>query len=290
MSDQSKPLYQYLQISADMIEFTKIHGNGNDFIIIDEFNKEIVPDNVKPGFAQKYCDRRFGIGGDGVLFLSKSSSADMKMRLFQPDRSEAEMCGNGIRCLVKFGLDTGYISEGTASVETMAGIMPVDVKCQGDNTWIKVNMGKPMFDKKDIPARGEGDFINVMMDGMKVSAVNTGVPHAVIFVDDLEGIDIDALALSVRYHDLFPKGTNVNFVNLAAEGHLNVRTYERGIEGETLSCGTGSVAAAVVANKLGMTGNEIKVNTLGGIINITIEGGYAFMEGSAKTVFNGTIL
>jgi diaminopimelate epimerase len=172
-----------------MIEFTKIHGNGNDFIIIDEFNKEVVPDNAKPGFAQKYCDRRFGIGGDGVLFLSRSDSADLKMRLFQPDRSEAEMCGNGIRCLVKFAIDAGYISEGSASVETMAGIMPVDVKSQGDTAWIKVNMGEPMFDKKDIPARGEGDFINVMMEGMEVSAVNTGVPHAVIFVDDLEGID-----------------------------------------------------------------------------------------------------
>lgn len=273
-----------------MIQFTKIHGNGNDFIIIDEFNKEVIPDNSKPGFALKYCDRRFGIGGDGVLFLSRSSSADIKMRLFQPDSSEAEMCGNGIRCLVKFALDAGYISESTASVETMAGIMPVDVKSQGNTAWIKVNMGKPMFDKKDIPAIGDGEFINVVMDDQIVSAVNTGVPHAVIFVDDLEGIDIDAIAPSVRYHDIFPKGANVNFVNLAAEGHLNVRTYERGIEGETLSCGTGSVAAAVIANKLGMTGNEIKVNTLGGILNITIDGGYVFMEGSAKTVFTGTIL
>jgi diaminopimelate epimerase len=288
--DQSKPLYQHLQISAHMIDFTKIHGNGNDFIIIDEFNKEVVPDNAKPGFAQKYCDRRFGIGGDGILFLSRSSSADMKMRLFQPDRSEAEMCGNGIRCLVKFALDARYISEGTASVETMAGIMAVDVKSQGDTAWVKVNMGKPMFDKKDIPARGEGEFINVMMEGMEVSAVNTGVPHAVIFVDDLEGIDLDALAPSIRYHDLFPKGANVNFVNLAAEGHLYVRTYERGIEGETFSCGTGSVAAAVIAHKLGMTGSEIKVNTLGGILNITIDRDYAFMEGSARTVFTGTIL
>ncbi|NIA03254.1 MAG: diaminopimelate epimerase, partial [Nitrospirae bacterium] len=260
------------------------------FIIIDEFNDEVVPDNAKPGFAQEYCDRRFGIGGDGVLFLSRSSSADMKMRLFQPDRSEAEMCGNGIRCLVKFAIDAGYISEGTASVETMAGILPVDVKSQGDTAWIKVNMGKPMFDRKDIPAKGDGEFINEKICDLEVSAVNTGVPHAVIFVDDLERIDIDALAPSIRYHDNFPKGTNVNFINLAAEGHLNIRTYERGIEGETLSCGTGSVAAAVVAHKLGMTGSEIKVNTLGGILNITIERGYAFMEGSAKTVFTGTIL
>lgn len=272
-----------------MIEFAKIHGNGNDFIIIDEFNKELIPEDIKPEFAQTYCDRRFGIGGDGILFLSKSSSSDMRMRLFQPDSSEAEMCGNGIRCLVKFARDAGYIADGTVSVETMAGIMPVTIHAQGDTIWITVNMGKPLFERHHIPARGDGEFINVMLEGFAVSAVNTGVPHAVIFVDDLEGIDIDTLAPPIRYHDVFPKGANVNFVNVAPEGHLNVRTYERGIEGETLSCGTGSVASAAVAHKLGLTGNEIKVNTLGGILNITIEEGYTFMAGTAKTVFTGTI-
>jgi len=272
-----------------MIQFTKLHGNGNDFIVIDEHNDLVVPDNSKPGFAEKYCNRRFGIGADGVIFLSGSSSSDIKMRLFQPDRSEAEMCGNGIRCLVKYAMDAGYISPGTAMVETMAGILPVEVKCQGNKVLVKVNMGKPLFNRKDIPMKGEGEFIDETLEDMQVSLVNTGVPHAVIFVDDLESIDIDRLARPIRYHFVFPKGTNVNFVNVTPDGILNMRTYERGIEGETLSCGTGSVAAAVIAQRLGLTGNEVTVNTLGGILNIVIENDLAFMEGTAVTVFNGTI-
>ena len=272
-----------------MIEFTKLHGNGNDFIIIDEYSSLIIPDNGKSAFAEKYCDRRFGIGADGVIFLSGSASADIRMRLFQPDRSEAEMCGNGIRCLVKYALDTGYIAPGTAIVETMAGNLPVEVKCQDNKVLVKVNMGKSLFNRKDIPMTGEGEFINETIENMQVSVVNTGVPHAVIFVDDLESVDLDRLAPPIRYNALFPKGTNVNFVNFSPDGILWVRTYERGIEAETLSCGTGSVAAAVVAHRLGLTGNEVIVNTLGGILNITIENSFAFMEGPAVTVFTGNI-
>ena len=273
-----------------MIQFTKLHGNGNDFILIDEYSGTVVADDKKADFAEKYCDRRFGIGGDGVLFISKSGSADVNMRLFQPDRSEAEMCGNGIRCLVKYALGAGHLTPGTATVETMAGIMPVDVKVQGNEVMVKVNMGKPLFDRKDIPIDGDGKFINEMIEGVQVSVINTGVPHAVIFVDDLKGVDIDVVAPPIRYHNIFPKGTNVNFVSVADEGHINLRTYERGVEGETLSCGTGSVAAVVIAHHLGLTGSEVEVNTLGGILNITLEGGYAFMEGTATTVFNGNLL
>jgi diaminopimelate epimerase len=272
-----------------MIQFTKLHGNGNDFIVIDEYNGLLVPDNSKPSFAEKYCDRRFGIGADGVIFLSVSETSDIKMRLFQPDRSEAEMCGNGIRCLVRYAMDAGYISPGTAMVETMAGVLPVEVKGQGNKVRVKVNMGKPMFDKKDIPMQGEGEFIDETLEDMQVSLVNTGVPHAVIFVDDLESVDIDRLAPPIRYNPVFPKGTNVNFVNFTPDDILNVRTYERGIEGETLSCGTGSVAAAVIAHRLGRTGNNVTINTLGGILNITIKNDLAFMEGPAVTVYNGTI-
>ena len=272
-----------------MIQFTKLHGNGNDFIVIDEYSHLVVPDNSKPGFAEKYCDRRFGIGADGVIFLSGSASSDIKMRLFQPDCSEAEMCGNGIRCLVKYAMDAGYISHGTAMVETMAGIIPIEVKGQGNNILVKVNMGKPLFDSKDIPMKGEGEFIGEILEDMQVSLVNTGVPHAVVFVDDLESVNIDRLAPPIRYNPVFPKGTNVNFVNVTPDSILNVRTYERGIEGETLSCGTGSVAAAVIAHRLGLTGNEVTINTLGGTLNVTIKNGFAFMEGPAVTVFNGTI-
>jgi diaminopimelate epimerase len=272
-----------------MIQFSKLHGNGNDFIMINEYNEPVINDDKKADFAQKYCDRRFGIGADGVLFLSRSKSTDLKMRLFQPDGSEAEMCGNGIRCLIKFALDAGYVSPGTASVETMAGILPVEVKDLGNEVWVKVNMGKPLFDSKDIPMRVKGEFIDEELENMQVSVVNTGVPHAVIFIDDLESVDIDRLAPPVRYNPVFPRGTNVNFVNVTPDGILNVRTYERGIEGETLSCGTGSVAAAVIAHRLGRTGNEVTINTLGGILNVTIENDIAFMEGPAVTVFNGTI-
>ncbi|MDF1532486.1 MAG: diaminopimelate epimerase [Methanosarcinales archaeon] len=273
-----------------MIQFTKLHGNGNDFILIDEYSQTVVADDSKADFAEKYCDRRFGIGGDGVLYISRSGPADIKMRLFQPDRSEAEMCGNGIRCLVRYALEKGYLTHGTATVETMAGILPVDVTGQGDGVLIKVNMGKPLFDRKDIPARGDGEFMNEIIEGMQVSVINTGVPHAVIFVDDLEGVDIDTIAPPIRYNTIFPKGTNVNFVHVADEGHVNIRTYERGVEGETLSCGTGSLASVVIAHHLGLTGSEVTVNTLGGILNITLEGGYAFMQGTARTVFTGNLV
>jgi diaminopimelate epimerase len=272
-----------------MIHFSKLHGNGNDFIIIDEYQTRIVPDNLKSDFARQYCDRKFGIGSDGVLFISRSDVAELKMRLFQPDGSQAEMCGNGIRCLVKYALDMDYISFGNTSVETQAGIMLVDATDHKDNVSVKVNMGKPLFNRKDIPAKGEGEFINESLEGMSVSVVNTGVPHAVIFSDDLEMLDINTIAPPIRHHNIFPKGVNVNFVCLRAKGNLDIRTFERGVEAETLSCGTGSVASAVVAHRLGITGSNVVISTLGGVLTISLVDGYAYMEGTAATVFSGTI-
>jgi len=272
-----------------MIYFDKLHGNGNDFIIIDEYHSLIVPDDLKPDFARQYCDRKFGIGSDGVLFISRSTVAELKMRLFQPDGSQAEMCGNGIRCLVKYALDKDYISFGSTSVETQAGIMLVDATDHKDNVSVKVNMGKPLFNRKDIPAKGEGEFINESLKGLSVSAVNTGVPHAVIFTDDLESVDINTIAPPIRHHSIFPKGVNVNFVCLREKDNLDIRTFERGVEAETLSCGTGSVASAVIAHRLGITGSNVVINTLGGVLTITLLDGYAYMEGTAATVFSGTI-
>jgi diaminopimelate epimerase len=193
-----------------MVQFSKLHGNGNDFIIIDEYNEQVISDDKKAEFARKYCDRRFGIGADGVLYLLRSKSADLKMRLFQPDCSEAEMCGNGIRCLAKYAMDAGYVSQSTTSVETMAGLLQIEMKDLGNEVWVKVNMGRPLFNSKDIPMKGEGDFIDETLENMQVSVVNTGVPHAVIFVDNLESVDIDRLAPPIRYNPVFTKGTNVN--------------------------------------------------------------------------------
>jgi diaminopimelate epimerase len=255
--------------------------------LIDEFKGEVIPSGKKPAFAAKYCDRRFGIGADGVLYLGVSKKADIKMRIFNSDGTEAEMCGNGIRCLVKYALDKGYIKE-NATVETLADILSIRSRVD-DKTWITVNMGKPDFMREKIPAKGTGEFLQVSMHGYNVSAVNTGVPHAVIFVDSLDKSELMLAAPKIRYDPVFPKGTNVNFVRLDSNNEITVRTYERGVEDETSSCGTGSVACAAVAHRLGKTGKKVRVNTKGGELMISLTDKAAFMEGPAERVFDGII-
>jgi diaminopimelate epimerase len=269
-----------------MIQFTKLQGNGNDFILIDEYNNEIISANQKPAFAVKYCDRRYGIGADGVLYLGRSKEANIKMRIFNSDGTEAEMCGNGVRCLVKYALDEGYIT-GTATVETNAGLLQITSR-KDDRTRITVNMGKPDFSREKIPAYGSGDFIIQNLHGFEISAVNTGVPHAIVLVDSLD-FDIRGIAQKIRHDPAFPMGINVNFVRVNSEKEITIRTYERGVEDETYSCGTGSVASAAITHRLGKTGNKVKVNTKGGELNITLTDKTAFMEGSADRVFEGII-
>lgn len=267
------------------LTFTKLHGNGNDFILVDEMARPLVAEKDKKRFAIACCHRHYGIGSDGILFLSGSIRADLGMRLIQPDGSEAEMCGNGIRCLAKYAWDRGYVGE-QFDVETLAGIIPVQVREGEGSFWAKVNMGQPRFDRPSIPACGSGELLEERMGDYAVSAVNTGVPHAVVIVDDLD-LDIMMLAPSIRHSSLFLEGANVNFVKLGRS--LEIRTYERGVEGETLSCGTGSVAAASVARRLGLAGDEVVVQTRGGPLIISFEGQTAFMEGPAVTVFSGEL-
>ncbi|MDI9633310.1 MAG: diaminopimelate epimerase [Methanolinea sp.] len=268
------------------IHFVKLHGNGNDFILIDEYEGIVIPDDMKAEFAEIYCHRRFGIGGDGVLYLSRGKEADLGMRILQPDRSEAEMCGNGIRCLVKHAYDTGYIRK-ECTVETLAGTIPVKCGYRDDTFYANIRMPDPSFERPRIPATGEGEY-REEIGGFTVYAVNTGVPHAVVFVEDLDGIDVQKLAPPIRYHQTFPRGANVNFVAQTGENALRVRTYERGVEGETLSCGTGATAAAAVAHHIGRTGNRVEVETEGGPLTILL-GGETWMEGPATTVFSGKI-
>ena len=263
-----------------MIEFTKLHGNGNDFILIDEMDNTQILDDKKPEFAVKYCNRRFGIGADGVLFISKSKKADIKMRLFQEDASEPEMCGNGIRCLVKYAFDKGYIdlNSNNISVETLAGILMVSLQKKEEELWIKVNMEKPF------------NYNKYNLHGFEVYSLNTGVPHTVIFVEDFK-FNIMDIAPKIRYDSTFEQynGTNVNFAKVISKEKIEIRTYERGVEAETLSCGTGSVAAAFVAHMLGKVNSKSIIKTKGGILNISIENDIAFMEGTATTVFRGAI-
>jgi diaminopimelate epimerase len=265
--------------------FTKLHGNGNDFILIDEMHQELVPEASKGRFAIRCCRRNFGIGGDGVLFLRGSSRADLGMRLFQPDGSEAEMCGNGIRCLAKYAFESGYVNQ-NFDVETLAGIIPVQVREMDNCFWAKVDMGVPKFDRPSIPAVGQGEFIMEQVEDLQVSAVNTGVPHAVIFVEDLD-IPIGEIAPLIRHSSIFPEGANVNFVR--AGEPFEVRTFERGVEGETFSCGTGAVASAAVAHRLGLIEDEVLVETRGGPVIVYFEGDRAFMEGPAVTVYMGEL-
>ncbi len=267
------------------LAFIKLHGNGNDFILIDEMRQELISEAAKGRLAVRCCRRNFGIGADGVLFLVSSTRADLGMRLFQPDGSEAEMCGNGIRCLAKYAWETGYVGQFFA-VETLAGIITVQVREMDSCFWAKVDMGIPRFDRPSIPACGFGEFIMEQLDGLQISAVNTGVPHAVIFVDDLE-FAIEEIAPQIRHSSIFPEGANVNFVKLGQP--FEIRTFERGVEGETFSCGTGAAASACVARKLGLVGDEVQVETKGGPLIITFEEGRIFMEGPAVTVYMGEL-
>lgn len=268
------------------LHFTKLQGNGNDFILIDEYKGVAIPDEMKAEFAALYCDRRFGIGGDGVLYLSLSQKADLKMRLLQPDGSEAEMCGNGIRCFAKYAYDRGYVRK-SCTVETPAGIIPVEMNYQDDSFFATIGMPEPKFMRKDIPATGEGEY-KEEIEGFEVYAVNTGVPHAVIFTDALDTVDLAGIGPKIRRHETFPKGANVNFVERSGKDTLRVRTFERGVEDETLCCGTGATASAAVAHHLGYVGTRVEVETKGGPLVIHLDG-EAKMEGPATTVFSGTI-
>jgi diaminopimelate epimerase len=268
------------------IPFAKLHGNGNDFIVIDEYHQLVIPDEMKGQFAASYCDRRFGIGADGVIFLMKSAKDDLRMRIFQPDESEAEMCGNGIRCLAKFAFDAGYV-KGSCTIETLAGSTGVAIDSTDEGFSATVTMTLPQFDRKDIPATGTGEYRERIGD-YDVSAVNTGVPHAVIVVDAVDAIDVASVAPAIRSHATFPKGANVNFVEKTGENSIRIRTFERGVEDETLSCGTGATASAAVMHRLGLTGDVVEVETRGGPLTIYVRGG-AKMQGPAVTVFTGVI-
>lgn len=254
-----------------------MHGNGNDFIIFDEFKNILVSEEKKSKFVRVVCDRNFGIGADGAIFVQNSKVANAKFRYFNRDGSEAAMCGNGIRCFARYVVEKGYAKEGKISVETLANILELDV-WKDKKWWIRVEVGRPFYlwSKK-------------MEVGGKVYEVHStfvGVPHAVIIVEDLD-FDIVPDAKFIRWHPIFPEGTNVNFVKV--EKSVLVRTYERGVEGETLSCGTGSVASAFVARKLNLVGDRVEIKTRGGPLTVEFKDEKAYMIGSATKVFEGVL-
>jgi diaminopimelate epimerase len=273
-----------------------MHGNGNDFVMFDEYRKILIPEEKKSEFVKKVCNRRFGVGGDGAIFVQRSEVADVKFRYFNSDGSEAEMCGNGIRCFARFVFEKGYVNN-KFFVETIAGVKKLEVY---SDLSIKVDMGVVEFSPERIPAErsefSEGVW-HAKISGFDVYAVNTGVPHAVVFVkcDELRRLNLKDAAKPIRYSKFFPAGINVNFACIDGDT-INVRTYERGVEDETLSCGTGSVAVVAVANKLGMCSDKCTVKTAGGKLKVELwnengeNGLRAYITGKAVKVFEGRLV
>lgn len=244
------------------LSFVKYQGAGNDFILLDDralsFDPSLVP---------KLCHRKFGIGADGVILLQHDSLSDFRMRIFNPDGSEAESCGNGLRCLLRFMIDLGLPKKNyriaTHERVVQAGFL-------GDK--IEVRMGEAKLLKK------------LYISGHEVHFLNTGVPHAVVFAD----ADFFTLAPLLRHHAAFqPSGTNVNLARLESDGSIYIRTYERGVEGETMACGTGAAAVGVIASLTYQIKNPIRISSLGGEIQIRVEGFQVTMVGDALKVFEG---
>lgn len=236
------------------IEFTKFAAAGNDFVLIDPARSR-PPAAALPQLARAICDRKFGAGADGLLVVERSSKAKAKMRIFNSDGSEAEMCGNGARCFAHYLSSKMGKNPAQFSFETLAGLIKANVR----GSIVKVQLTDPRGLKEDM-------VVDVFGRTLSVNFVDTGVPHAVIFVQGLAALDVNTLGRAVRFHPKFaPKGTNVDFVEAEAPDRIQVRTYERGVEAETLACGTGSVASALItARKTVSNVTKINVQTAGG--------------------------
>jgi diaminopimelate epimerase len=271
------------------MKFYKYHGAGNDFILIDNRQDEI-EEASKPKLAVKLCHRRFGIGGDGLMLLENSEKHDAKMRIFNPDGSEAEMCGNGIRCFAKHVYDHGIMRKEELDIDTLGGVKKASLTIEkGRVAYVKVDMGKPRIDNLNlvIPVKGKE---------REMTALKVGVPPAVLLVDDLSGVEVLELGRAIRSNQVFPRGTNVNFLQRVGKNRFKIRTYERGVEDETLACGTGICASGAAAVLLGMADADkpIEIEARGGKIFIeTVKVGEelerAYMSGPAEFVFAGEI-
>ncbi|HWP31355.1 MAG TPA: diaminopimelate epimerase [Fimbriimonadales bacterium] len=269
--------------------FTKMHGIGNDFVLID-FVKNPPLNLSLPALAREMCDRKFGVGADGIILIEKGNSAPFSMKMFNPDGSEAEMCGNGIRCLARLVKDRAYTELDKFPVETKAGILEVEVL---DGKQVRVNMGKARTLRKEIPMHGPPDEAALSFElvaaaqKFDASAVSMGNPHCVIFVEDVEKVPLDVWGPAIEYHELFPQRTNVQFTQVLSNKELKVKTWERGA-GATLACGTGACAAGVASFLRGLSERSTLVHLPGGDLTIEyIENGTVYMTGPAEYVFEG---
>ncbi len=273
------------------MKFQKMHGLGNDFILMDEID----PSKYDlAALAIKLCDRHQGIGADGIILILPSEIADVKMRIINSDGSEADMCGNGIRCFAKYVYDNHINTATSFTIETGAGIMiPELIIEDGKVLFVKVNMGAPHLERSAIPMMGAAgnvinESINIEGRDYKITSLLMGVPHTIVFVNHFDENTILKIGKLIEKHPLFPQGTNVNFVEVLNNNEINVRTWERGA-GRTLACGTGSCASAVAASLNNLTGKEVTVHLALGDLLIEWIDGIVYMTGSANHVFEGRV-
>ena len=275
------------------MKFTKMHGIGNDYVYVNCFEESV----KNPAEVSKFVsDRHFGIGSDGLILISPSAKADFRMNIYNADGSQAEMCGNGIRCVAKYVYDYGLTDKTEISVETLAGIKYLRLQIEnGKVASVEVNMGAPILEPKEIPvAVEESPVVNVPVEVKgkiyHMTCVSMGNPHAIIFMNNVKDLDIAAIGPYFENHTVFPKRTNTEFVEVLDRNTVNMRVWERGSD-ETLACGTGACATTVACILNDKTENEVTVHLLGGDLKIRWdrEANQVYMTGPATVVFDGEI-
>lgn len=281
------------------MDIVKMHGLGNDFVFLDHFHAQPEngdPEGNYPELARKLCHRQFGVGGDGLIVILPSDFADARMRIFNPDGSEPEMCGNGIRCFARYIFDRGYVQKNPIKAETLAGILTLNFKIEADAVQgVRVDMGEPILKASLIPVLAQGDPVmgaqlEVKGGVFTYTAVSMGNPHCIIFVEDYAGIDFEQLGPAIESHELFPRKTNVEFIRVDSREEITMKVWERGA-GPTLACGTGACASVVASVLNEKTNRAVTVHLPGGDLFIEWnEDNHVYMTGPATYVFKGQIL
>lgn len=273
--------------------FTKMHGLGNDYVCINCFRERVEDPS---GFARTLCDRHYGIGADGLILICPSKVSDFKMEIYNSDGSVAGMCGNGIRCLGKYVYDYRLTGKETLSIETKSGIRNMYLHIQdGKACGAMVDMGVPRLNAHSIPILSEKDLvinepIEVQEKNYRMTGISMGNPHAVIFLEEINGISLEETGRELEFHPRFPERANIEFCHVTARDRMEIRVWERGV-GETLACGTGACAAVVASVLNDLTDEEVIVKLLGGELSVRWDRkvNHVFLEGPAVKVFDGVL-
>ncbi|HEX3015786.1 MAG TPA: diaminopimelate epimerase [Desulfobacteria bacterium] len=276
------------------MKFTKMHGLGNDFVFLDYFKTDLPAVDIAQ-LAIKLCDRNFGVGGDGLILVLPSTKADARMRIFNSDGSEPEMCGNGVRCFAKYVYEHGIVSHNPLTVETLRGVLSLHLQVNsGIVETVRVDMGEPILKPELVPTTGRGETVlnhplTVDDEQVKVTAVSMGNPHCITFVDNAAAVPLEVIGPKLEKNSFFPRYTNVEFVQVVNENEVIMRVWERGA-GPTLACGTGACATAVACVLNGKTGRKVNVRLPGGDLLVEWEAdNHVYMTGPAMEVFNGEL-